>query len=190
MHAQLRKLLFLLLALPCASVFANDYRDTIRLFSHAGPSARFFKHCYGYAVFPTVGKGGLIVGGAHGKGRVYYRDGTYAGSSTLNQVSVGAQLGGQAYSEIIFFQDKAAFDKFTRKGFEFGLGVSAVAVTAGASAHTDTTGTSSSGGGTYSRTHTHGSYHLGMAVFTAVKGGLMFEASVGGQKFDFTPRKK
>src|ERR1700734_4375086 len=83
------------LALLAGPALADSYSDTIALFKEAGASARFFRSSYGYAVFPTVGKGGFIVGGAHGKGRVY-RQGSVVGVATVNQVSVGFQAGGQA----------------------------------------------------------------------------------------------
>src|ERR1700760_1562013 len=91
---------------------ADSYTDTIDLFKNAGESAEFFKSCYGYAVFPTIGKGGFIVGGAHGKGRVF-ENGKYIGDTTVTQLSVGFQAGGQAYSQIIFLEDKRALDEFT-----------------------------------------------------------------------------
>ena len=124
----------------------------------------FRAKAYGYAVFPTVGKGGIGIGGAYGTGRVYER-GRYIGRSNLAQLTIGFQLGGQAYSEIIFFRDKAALDDFTNGNFELGAQASAVAATAGASADAD--------------------YSDGVAVFTMAKGGLMYEASIGGQKFSF-----
>lgn len=129
---------------------------------------RFFDKAAGYAVFPNVGKAGLGVGGAFGDGKVY-RAGKYIGDTSLAQISFGLQLGGQAYSEVIFFGTSAALDNFTEGNFEFSAQVSAVAVTTGASADAD--------------------YDGGIAVFTLAKGGLMYEASVGGQKFSFTPAK-
>src|ERR1700681_834461 len=112
-----------------ANAHAGSYSDTITLFKNAGESASFFSSCYGYAVFPTIGKGGLIVGGAHGSGHVYEK-GKYIGNTSVTQLSVGFQAGGQAYSEIIFFEDKRALDEFTKGNFEFEAGVSAVAITA------------------------------------------------------------
>lgn len=126
----------------------------------------FFQKAYGYAVFPTVGKGGMGIGGAYGKGKVFVK-GELIGSASLSQVTIGFQLGGQAYREIIFFRDKAALKRFTRGNFELGAQASAVAATAGASADA--------------------AYSDGVAVFTLAKGGLMYEATVGGQKFSFTP---
>jgi lipid-binding SYLF domain-containing protein len=139
-------------------------------------------------VFPTIGKGGVGIGGAHGKGRVY-RGGAYVGDTSMTQLTVGLQLGGQAYSQIIFFQDKRAFDEFTGGNFEFGAQATAVAITAGASAQATTGGTGAGASGTQSHAKTAGEYQKGMAVFTVAKGGLMYEASIGGQKFNYKPKK-
>jgi hypothetical protein len=98
---------------------ADKYDDTLKLFKNAGQSAAFFDKSYGYAVFPTVGKGGLGVGAAHGSGRVY-RKGQYVGNTSMTQLSLGLQAGGQAFSQIIFFEDQRAFDEFTSGHFEFG----------------------------------------------------------------------
>ena len=144
--------------------------ETIANFKNADSKMNlFFEKAYGYVVFPTVGKGGIIIGGAYGKGEVY-KNGRLIGLANLTQLTIGFQLGGQAYSEIIFFKDKKALDQFTSSTFSFDAQVSAVAVTAGASANAD--------------------YNNGVAVFTRAKGGLMYEASVGGQKFTFRPVSK
>src|ERR1700748_3383796 len=108
-----------------------DTRATVDLFKHAGASAAYFRDCYGYAVFPTIGKGAFIVGGAHGKGRVYAH-GVWVGDTALTQVSVGFQAGGEGYSQIVFFQDKRSFEEFTNGNFEFDAGVRVVAITASA----------------------------------------------------------
>ena len=107
----------------------------------------------------------------------------------MTQVTIGLQFGGQAYREIIFFENKAAFDAFTTGNFEFGAQASAVAITAGASAQTGTTGTTTGASTTQKDATTAAKYSDGMAVFTVAKGGLMYEASVGGQKFSYTPKK-
>jgi lipid-binding SYLF domain-containing protein len=168
---------------------ADDYSDTIAVYKKAGESAAFFNDAYGYAVFPSIAKGGLGVGAAHGKGRVY-EQGKYVGDTSMTQVSVGLQAGGQAYSQIIFFQNKAAFDQFTSGNFEFGAGVSAVAIKSGASGSVGTTGAtaSASSGSGKSGAGTAGNYRKGMAVFTIAKGGLMYEASLSGQKFSYKAR--
>ena len=140
MRARLFKLLLTLLTvLASAPAFANDYSSAIRMFRNAGVSGKFFADSYGYAVFPVIGKGGMVIGGAYGRGRVY-RAGKYVGNATMTQITVGAQLGGQVYSEIVFFRSKAAFDRFTRGEFEFGAQAAAVAMTAGALAHAGTSG--------------------------------------------------
>lgn len=123
---------------------------------------KFFNKAAGYVVIPTVGKGGLGIGGARGKG-ILYENGVPTAVVTLTQLTVGFQAGGQAYSEFIFFEDATALGQFKRGNYELGAQASAVAITAGASADANFEG--------------------GMAIFTQAKGGLMYEASVGGQKF-------
>jgi lipid-binding SYLF domain-containing protein len=178
----------IVLALSAGVAYADNYADTITLFKNAGDSAAFFPKTYAYAVFPTVGEAGFIVGGAHGKGRVYVK-GKLVGDTTMSQLSAGFQAGGKAYSQIIFFEDKRALDEFESGSFEFAAGVSAVAVTAGASASAGTAGaTSGASGGKKDANTTSGGYQKGMAVFTIAKGGLMYTATVAGQKFTYTPR--
>jgi lipid-binding SYLF domain-containing protein len=164
---------------------ADSYSDTIDLFKNAGQSAKFFNDSYGYAVFPTIGKGGLGVGAAHGTGHVYEKR-KYVGDASMTQVTVGLQIGGQAYSQIIFFQDQRAFQEFTNGNFEFGADANAVAITAAAGASAGTTGAAAGASGGKNDASTAGKYYKGMAVFTIVKGGAMAEASVGGQKFKYT----
>ena len=166
---------------------AADYQDTIAVFKNAGASGTFFSGSYAYAVFPTVGSGALGVGGAYGKGRVYVH-GVYTGNATIGQVSVGFQAGGKAYSQIIFFEDKRALDEFESGNFEFGADASVVAVTAGANAGAATNGASAGVSAGQNDATTRGSYQKGMAVFTVAKGGLMYSASIAGQKFSYTPR--
>jgi lipid-binding SYLF domain-containing protein len=179
-------LIAFLLAAP--SVRADDYDDTIAVFKAAGESAYLFDSAFGYAVFPTIGKGGIVVGGAHGKGRVY-QGGVHIGDTSMTQLTVGFQLGGQAYSQIIFFEDQRALDEFRSGSFEFGAQATAVAITAGASASAGTTGaTAGASGGQHDATTVGTSYHKGMAVFIVAKGGLMYEASIGGQKFSYTAK--
>jgi len=171
-----------------APALADNYEDTIKLFRNAGQSGSFFDKSYGYAVFPTVAKGGLGVGAAHGGGRVYQGH-HYVGDTSLTEVSLGLQAGGQAFSEIIFFQDRRAFDEFTSGHFEFDAGVGAVAITAAAQGSTGTTGTSAGASGGKKDATTSGEYHKGVAVFTIAKGGLMAEATVAGQKFSYKNKK-
>ena len=185
MHVHLRSFLFcFLLAFLSPSALADDYSDTINVFRRANESNQFFSKSYGYAVLPTIGKGGFGIGGAHGTGRVYAK-GEYVGDTSMTQITVGFQLGGQAYSQIIFFEDKRAFDEFTGGNFEFGAQATAVAITAGASAQAGTTGPSASASGSQHASKNVAKYYKGMAIFTVAKGGLMYEASVGGQKFNY-----
>jgi lipid-binding SYLF domain-containing protein len=123
---------------------------------------KYFNTAYGYAVFPSIGKGGLGVGGATGNGTIY-KGGAIVGDCKMTQVTIGFQAGGQAYSEVIFLQDADAFKRFTSDKFEFSAQASAVAITEGGSIDVD--------------------YRDGILIFTHAKGGLMYEASVGGQKF-------
>jgi lipid-binding SYLF domain-containing protein len=123
-----------------------------------------FEKAYGYVIFPNVGKGGVGVGGASGNGVVYER-GVMIGMSSLSQLSIGLQAGGQAYREVIFFESKKEMDRFKESKFEFSAQASAVAANTGASANAK--------------------YTDGVMVFTMEKGGLMYEAAVGGQKFKF-----
>ena len=127
---------------------------------------RFFDTSYGYAVYPSVGKGGFVVGGAHGTGLVY-EQGALVGKTDLKQVNVGLQLGGQSYIQVIFFKGKEDLDRFKAGNLEFSGQASAVAITEGASADID--------------------YSKGVAVISKAKGGLMYEASLGGQKFGYKP---
>ena len=171
-------------------VAADPYAESIQLFKQAGESGKFFGKSYGYAVFPTVGKGGIGLGGAFGKGRVY-RGGGLTGDVSMAQVSVGFQFGGQAYSEIVFFENKATFDDFTDGNFEFGADIGAVAITAGANASASSAGGASAGASaTMHDAAATGGYHHGVAVFTIAKGGLMYQAAVDGQKFSYTPHGK
>ena len=177
----------LALSLGPVAAFANDYDETIELFKHAGESAVFFTQSYAFAVFPTIGAGGLIVGGARGVGQVYVRD-RVVGDAVMTQLSIGFQAGGKAYSEIIFFQDKRALDEFEPGKFEFAAGASAVAITAGAAASVGTDRASSGASGGKNNATTNGDYQTGMAVFTIAKGGLMFSADISGEKFAYTAR--
>ena len=164
---------------------ADDFSETIGKFKKSPAVQPFFKNAYGYAVFPTVGKGGIGIGGAFGKGQVY-RGGKVTGKVSLSKLTVGFQLGGQAFSEIIFLEDERAYKDFTGGEFEFDAAVSAIAITAGAQAKTGTEGASASTGTGDSGKQAKASYRKGMAVFTYAKGGLMYEAAIGGQKFKFT----
>lgn len=170
MYRILRVSVFCLIVLiavahPAVAQSDEEVQEVIKSFEKGDPGMQaWFKEAYAYAVFPSVGKAGFGIGGARGKGLVYEQR-KLVGKSTLTQVTVGFQLGGQKFSEVIFFKDKTAFDDFTRGNFELGAQVSAVALTAGASRDL--------------------AYSKGVAIMTATKGGLMYEAAVGGQKFEY-----
>lgn len=163
-----------------------DFDETIAIFQSNPKTAAFFDSAYGYAVFPTIGKVGLVIGGAYGKGRVYEK-GRWSGMVEMTQATVGFQFGGQAFSQIIFFQDQRAYDEFTSGNFEFGAQASAIVITAGANAEASTKGTSASANLGKDRLEAEGQYYKGMAVFSVAKGGLMYEATLGGQKYNFYP---
>jgi len=147
----------------------NDSREAKAAFLKADPSmGNLFKNSHGYAIFPNVGKGGVGVGGAAGKGAVYEK-GKAIGIAQMVQITVGAQAGGQAYREIIFFENKDALERFTDNKVEFSGQASAIAAKMGASANAN--------------------YRSGVVVFSQEKGGLMLEASLGGQKFTYKPLK-
>jgi lipid-binding SYLF domain-containing protein len=186
MQLNLRAIFFTLsLLLPATAVLADEYSDTKKLFEDAGASD-MFESAYGYALFPTIGKAGFVVGGAYGKGRVY-EQGKHIGDTSMTQATVGFQLGGSGFSQVVFFQDQRALSEFTKGNFEFSADASAVALTAAASASAKSSGSSAGASGGKKDATTLGGYHKGMATFTITKGGLMYEASIGGQKFSYTP---
>jgi len=155
-------------AVPAAlaeEVSSAEVKKTIDAFKFKDPSiAERLKSAHAYAVFPTIGKGGLIVGGAAGDGHVFER-GHMIGTAELSQVTIGLQAGAQEFSELIFFQDKAALDRFTGNKFEFAANASAIVAKSGASSSSN--------------------YRNGVMVFTIAKEGVMLEAAIGGQKFKF-----
>lgn len=145
-----------------------DVLEALALFKNQDPTLQpFFESAAGYAIFPTVGKGAVGIGGAYGKGELYEK-GRFLGYCSLSQGTIGVQLGGQAYSEIIFFETADELREFKSGTYEFAAQASAVAAASGAAANAK--------------------YEQGVLVFTLAKGGLMFEASLGGQKFRFQPK--
>jgi lipid-binding SYLF domain-containing protein len=165
----------LLTALLPSAIMAQDDDDRNKLMNNVatakaefiksdGLMQNLFDKSYGYVIFPNVGKGAIGVGGAAGNG-IVYENGTPVGHAKMKQVTVGFQFGGQVYREVIFFENKAALDQFKGGNFELSAQASAVAVTKGASGNVK--------------------YRNGIMIFTQEKGGLMYEASVGGQKFDY-----
>ena len=147
---------------------ASEAEAAVRRFRESDPSMeKFFRSSFGYAVYPKVSKGGAGIGAAHGDG-VVYEQGALIGDSELTQVSLGFQLGGQTYSQIVFFENKSVLDIFKKGNLEFSAQASAIAAESGAGAAND--------------------FESGVAVFTLPRGGLMFEAAIGGQGFSFRPR--
>ena len=180
----LRKLLLIPAALAAMAVasgalaFEPDTSDRLQLdvkkaiidIKRADPGIEaFFTNAAGYAVFPSVGKGGIVIGGAYGRGLVIVNE-QVDGYTTMSQATIGLQLGGQKYAQFIFFRDEVALGHFRRGNFEFGAQASAVAITAGASADA--------------------AYDQGVAIFTQAAGGLMLEGTVGGQRFTYEPAAK
>jgi lipid-binding SYLF domain-containing protein len=168
----------------------DDYNATIKAFKSDPDVVDFFDRAYGYAIFPVVGKGGLGIGAAHGKGQVY-KAGKVTGKASVTQLSVGFQAGGQAYSQIIFFEDERAYKDFTKGSFEFGAQATAVAVTASAQASASTTGKTagaSTGGAAGKQAKTE--YYKGLVTFVYARGGFMHEVTLSGQKYSFAPLKE
>lgn len=152
------------------AVYSDQSRGVIDRFLAKDPTIqKFFDNSYGYAVFPKIGKGAVGVGAANGTGDVF-EQGVFVGTAEMTQVTVGLQLGGQTYSEIIFFEDQGRLDHFKAGNTEFSANASAIAAESGAARAND--------------------FHEGHAVFTMPRGGLMFEASIGGQKFSFRPSSR
>ncbi|MFT4822271.1 MAG: lipid-binding SYLF domain-containing protein [Halioglobus sp.] len=180
-------LLLLVVSGLAAPTWADKYSEAMDSFQNAGESAAYFEGAYGYAIFPTIGKGGIGLGGAHGQGQVYAQ-GALLGTSSMSQVTIGFQLGAQAFSQIVFFEDERALNEFTSGNFEFSAQATAVAITAGVSVTANTGGGASAGvsGGSNNASTVSAGYRKGMAIFTIAKGGLMYEAVLGGQKYSYT----
>ena len=181
-------ILLLVSGIAAADRKVEDYSETVNAFKGNPTVAPMMASAYGYAVFPNIGKGGLGIGASHGQGQVY-RGGAVTGFTSVTEVSIGFQAGGQAYRQIILFENKAAYDNFTSGNFEFDASASAVALKASAQADAGSTGTSASAGDKKSAgaagDQTAAGYRKGLLVFTIAKGGLMYEASIGGQKYSF-----
>jgi len=181
MKKALLTIVFLIFSL---SALADDNTNAVANFKKSAQVNKFFDTAYGYAIFPTIGKGGFGIGGSYGEGTVY-EQGKKTGTTTMAQVTIGFQLGGQAFSEVIFFKNKKSYDKFVNGNFEFSAQASAVAINASANAKTSTTGSSAGAATNPDKNQQQGIYQNGMATFTYIKGGLMYEAAIGGQKFSF-----
>src|SRR5210317_2049065 len=167
-----------------AAATLDECNKTLAKFKELGNVPDMIAESYGYAVLPTIGKAGIGIGGAAGSGCVF-ANGNHVGSVKMKQVTVGWQLGGQAYSQIILFKNEDSYREFTNGNFEFGADASAVALNYGASAGANTQGASATAGDTKAT----GAWKRGMAIYTLAKGGLMYEASIGGQKYNFKPLK-
>jgi lipid-binding SYLF domain-containing protein len=167
-----------------AAATLEECNTTLAKFKQLGNVPEMMAESYGYAVLPTIGKGGMGIGAAGGTGCVY-RQGKHTGKVSMGQLTIGFQLGGQAYSQIILFKNAETYQQFTNGNFEFGVDVTAVALTFGAQAGANTQGASASAGDSKAV----GMWKRGMAIYTLAKGGLMYEASIGGQKYKFKPLK-
>ena len=165
----------------------DKFANTIDTFRSFPALTKFFNNAYGYAVYPTVGKAGFIIGGSYGNGQVY-RNGQVTGYTSLYAGSLGFQFGGKAFREIVFFQDKRAYDNFTSGQFEFDATAQAIILTAGAEVKANTAGSSAgASAGPKTGVQARADYVKGMATFVHPLGGLMLEVSIGGQKFTFEP---
>jgi lipid-binding SYLF domain-containing protein len=186
MKRQLITLMALILMLAGTSAYAaasaEKCRSTMDKFKQLGNVPELLAQSYGYAVLPTIGKGGIGIGGAGGTGCVF-AGGKHTGNVSMGQITIGWQLGGQSYSQLILFKNSDVYNDFTKGQFEFGADATAVALTYGAQAGASTKGASASAGDTKGIA----AWKRGMAVYTLIKGGLMYEASIGGQKFNFKP---
>ena len=163
-----------------AAATAEECKATFAKFKDLGNVPQLLAETYGYAVLPTIGKGGIGIGGAGGTGCVFAGS-KHTGNISMGQVTIGFQLGGQAYSQLILFQNADTYKEFIGGNFEFGADATAVALTYGAQAGASTKGASASAGDTKGAAD----WKRGMAVYTIAKGGLMYEASIGGQKFKY-----
>ena len=164
----------------------RDVSPTLELFQSIPQVAPYFESAYGYAVWPRIGRGGLGIGASRGRGQVYV-GGQLTGFSTHTEVSIGLQAGGQTYRQIIFFQNAEAYNEFTQDSFEFDAQAQAVAVTASAEAGAGTTGARTSAGAGRPNTAAGGGYSNGMQIFSMAEGGLMYKATIAGQRYNFEP---
>ena len=167
-----------------AAATLEECNETLAKFKQLGDVPKRMAEAYGYAVLPTIGKGGIGIGGAAGTGCVF-ANGKHTGNVSMKQVTIGWQLGGQAYSQIVLFKNEDTYLEFINGNFEFGAEATAVALTYGAGAGANTQGASASAGDTKAA----GAWKRGMAIYTLAKGGLMYEASIGGQKYKFKALK-
>jgi len=171
-------------ALTAQAQRVRDVSDSVELFQSIPQVAPYFETSYGYAVWPRIARGGLGIGASRGRGQVY-AGGQLTGFSRLVEVSIGLQAGGQTYRQIIFFENREAYENFTAGGFEFDASASAVAVTASAQAGAGTQGASASAGAGNPNSAAGGGFHNGLQVFTMAEGGLMYKATIAGQRYNY-----
>lgn len=172
-----------------ATAHAQRVRDVsaaVELFQSIPQVAPYFESAYGYAVWPRIGRGGLGIGASRGRGQVYV-GGQLTGFSTHTEISIGLQAGGQTYRQIIFFENAEAYQQFTQDSYEFDASAQAVAVTASAEAGAGTTGARSTAGAGGPNAAVGGGYTDGMQIFTMAEGGLMYKATIAGQRYNFEP---
>ena len=162
----------------------RDVSDSVELFQSIPEVAPYFEVAYGYAIWPRIARGGLGIGASRGRGQVYV-GGQLTGFSRLVEVSIGLQAGGQTYRQIIFFENRESYEDFAAGGYEFDASASAVAVTASAQAGAGTQGASATAGAGSPNTAAGSGYHNGMQVFTMAEGGLMYKATIAGQRYNF-----
>lgn len=181
-------ILSLLLVGASNPVFAQqveDFSGAIEMFRQVPEVGPYFDTAYGFAVWNRIAKGGLGIGAATGRGQIYV-NGQVTGFSRLLDVSIGLQAGGQAYRQVIFFEDRLAYDEFTLGNFEFDASASAVAVTASVQTSSGTQGSQATVGASGAgRALANGTYQNGVRVFTMAIGGLMAQVAIAGQKYNF-----
>ena len=186
-HTQTLALAAILLATTALAQSVRDFSDAIDAFKAVPAVQPFFDNSYGYVVWRRIARGGFGIGGATGRGQVYV-DGEVTGFSRVLDISVGLQLGGQVYRQIIFFENKAAYEDFTDGGFEFDAQAAAIAVNASAQASSGTQGSQAAvGAATTSELAAASVYHNGTRVFTMARGGLMYQITIAGQRYNFRP---
>ncbi len=187
LHTRMLALIAVALPIAASAQRVNDLSETIDVFSAIPVVRPFLENSYGYAVWARIARGGLGIGAATGRGQVYV-NGQVTGFSRLVDVSIGFQAGGQVYRQIVFFEDQAAYEEFADGSFNFDAQASAIAVTASAQASSSTRGSQASvGAATSIELAGAEAYHNGMRVFTMAVGGLMYQATIAGQRYNFRP---
>jgi lipid-binding SYLF domain-containing protein len=187
----LDRLLLVLLSMGAFATLVHgqrvrDVSEAVELFQGIPEVQPYFENAYGYAVWPRIGRGGLGIGASRGRGQVYV-DGELTGFSTHTEISVGLQAGGQTYRQIVFFEDQEAYQQFTAESFEFDASAQAVAVTASAEVGAGTQGSRATAGAGGPNAAAAGGYQDGMQIFTMAEGGLMYKATIAGQRYSFEP---